>query len=194
MSPTPRRSPIGATSNNTATATPIVITAGLIAAAGTEADADVTGDADTLASVGSSASITAPGAPVSVTANAHNHASATVTSASVAFASLQVMLPSATVAGATKATFDGDLNDVATDAQSLTVEAVAENQVTASVYIISVTIAGASGAVRDRHHRRRLHRRRRLPRGRQHRREHRIVCLDRDQRPRQGRRPYPGRR
>ena len=55
---------IGATSNNTATATPIVITAGLIAAAGTEADADVTEDADTLASVGSPASITAPGAPV----------------------------------------------------------------------------------------------------------------------------------
>ena len=56
------------------------------------------------------------------------------------------MLPSATIAGATKATFDGDLNDVATDAQSLTVEAAAENLVTTSVYIISVTIAGASGA------------------------------------------------
>ena len=137
---------VSATSTNTATATPIVITAGAITLAGTEADADVTEEADTLASVGSAASITAPGAAVSVTANAHNHASATVTSASVGFASLTVMLPSATVAGATKASFDGDLNDVATDAQSLTVEAVAENQVTTSVYIISVTVAGASGA------------------------------------------------
>ena len=101
---------VSATSDNTVVTTPLTLQFGLFTGAGTEADAEITAAADTTATVTSDAQITAPGAAVLVEATSDNEATASVTSASVGAASLQVMLADAIVAGDTTATFDGDLD------------------------------------------------------------------------------------
>ena len=138
---------VSATSDNTVVTTPLTLQFGLFTGAGTEADAEITAAADTTATVTSDAQITAPGAAVLVEATSDNEATASVTSASVGAASLQVMLADAVVAGDTTATFDGDLVDGSTDAASLTVRSRAQNSASTDVDIFSVSILGGAGAV-----------------------------------------------
>ena len=133
---------VTATSTNTATTTPEVLTVGGIALAGTAAEAKVLDGADTQATVGATALLGASSA-ITVKADAHNHAKASVTSASLSVVSIQVMLPTAEVRGDTNARLDGSV----ASSGGVLVESVAENWAEAETTILSITLAGASGAV-----------------------------------------------
>ena len=138
---------IAAESTNTALTPVEAVGIAIVGLTGAFGFANVTSGAETKVEVGQSAAFTVPGAPVSVTSTSHNTATASVTNTSVAIVAISAMLPSATVAGATTAKFDGDLTNGAVDAANLTVKALSTNLATATVTLIAVTVAGGAGAI-----------------------------------------------
>ncbi|MHB1242915.1 MAG: beta strand repeat-containing protein, partial [Gaiellaceae bacterium] len=134
---------ISASSANTANATADIFSAGLIATgAGAASFATVGEGATTQAIVGSAASIQAPGSPIQVLATSDSDAQAIAEGFTGAIGlSVSLMLADATVAGVTRARFDGDVPG----AGSLTVRSSTSNAATAEATITSITLIG-SGA------------------------------------------------
>jgi hypothetical protein len=112
---------VRATSDNDATAEAVIVKLGAFANSSGFADAEVTAEADTEALVGSTASLSVQGGDVLVEAISDDNATAHTAGEAGAAIGLVQLFPTAQVEGATKASFDGDLPDIATDAASLTV-------------------------------------------------------------------------
>ncbi|HEX7826194.1 MAG TPA: hypothetical protein VF477_14920, partial [Mycobacterium sp.] len=133
---------VDADGSNDAIAHAKAVSVGLVAGSGASAYSEVTDKADVEALVGSTASLTVPGAAVQVLATGDNNAVADGLGGSVSGVSIDVALQTAKVGGGTKAAFDGTLVDATVDAASLTVKALGENTADAHVVVFNVSIVG----------------------------------------------------
>jgi hypothetical protein len=111
------------------------------------ATAEVTADADTEARVGTTASLSVLGGDVVVEAISDDNATAHTVGGTGAAISIQRLFPTATVGGATTASFDGDLPDITTDAATLTVRARTGNTATANAQVVNMTVLGGDAGV-----------------------------------------------
>ena len=135
-----------ATGTNTATAHALAISAGFFAGTGSSSDAEITALASVQALVGKTASVAVGSSPVSVTATAHQNATADTAGGAGGAISISVMEPTALVGGGITAEFDGTL----VSADHLTVTAIGSNKADAHTTVVSVGIAaGGAGAVAD---------------------------------------------
>ncbi len=139
---------VEAIGNNNAQAKALAISIGIgLAGAGADAYAEVTNKADVEALVGSTAQITAPGAPIDVLATGDNSAFASAEGGSGGVGiAISAMLPEARIGGAVTAQFDGDLIDGAFDALSLNVKALGENTATAVANVASISLGSGAGS------------------------------------------------
>jgi hypothetical protein len=134
---------VRATSGNDARAEAIVGALGVFANSSGFADAEITAEADTEALVGTTASLSVPGGDVLVEAISDDNATAHTGGGAGAVVSLVKLFPTAQVEGATKASFDGDLPDITTDAATLTVRTRTGNTATANAEIVNMTLVGS---------------------------------------------------
>jgi hypothetical protein len=134
---------VRATSDNDATVEAVIVKLGGFTNSGGFADAKVTSEATTEAVVGSTASLTVLGGDVLVEAISDDNATAHTAGAAGTAVSLVKLFPTATVDGATRALFDGDLPDVATDAATLTVRTRTGNTAQANAEIVNMTLLGS---------------------------------------------------
>ena len=138
---------VQSTSNNTATATAQIFSLGGIAAgAGASSDAEVGSGASTTANVGSSASLAVPSGAVQVLSTSANHANATANGFTGSLGvSVAIMKPTAQVAAATTADFDGDIPAVLfflVPTATLTVRSRTSNSATAHAKIDAIALIG----------------------------------------------------
>jgi hypothetical protein len=137
---------VQATSNNQAIVEAWMLSiGGLGSIAVNSADAEVTSAADTEALVLSNSTVSAPAGAVQVLATSTNTANASGLSVSGGIAlTVNVMLITATVAGNTKASFDGTIPSTGTKTASLLVQTRGRNQAITDTDIASVSV-GLSG-------------------------------------------------
>ena len=137
---------VQATSNNQAIVEAWMLSiGGLGSIAVNSADAEVTSNADTEALVLANATVSAPAGAVQVLATSTNTANASGLSVSGGLAlTVNVMLITATVAGGTKASFDGTIPSTGTKTASLLVQTRGRNQAITDTDIASVSV-GLSG-------------------------------------------------
>jgi len=136
---------VRATSDNDATAEAVIAKLGAFTSSIGFADANVTSEAGTEALVGSTASLEVLGGAVLVEAISDNNVTAHTAGGDLAAISLLELHPTAKVDGATKASFDGDLPDITTDASSLTVRTRTGNTAQANAEIANMTLLGGGG-------------------------------------------------
>ena len=130
---------VRATSDNYAIATTIFITAGLGALSATDTQAEITSTAKTEALVGST-SLNGPTGLVTVTAGSANNAYVSTNGGTGGVIGITVTLPTAKVAGATRAIFGGSV----IGGTGLTAQATSNNDATVDSTVIGVALAGAS--------------------------------------------------
>ena len=137
---------VQATSNNQAIVEAWMLSiGGLGSIAVNSADAEVTSNADTEALVLANSTVSAPAGAVQVLATSTNTANASGLSVSGGLAlAVNVMLITATVAGGTKASFDGTIPTTGTKTASLLVQTRGRNQAITDTDIASVSV-GLSG-------------------------------------------------
>src|SRR6185503_15543940 len=130
---------VRATSDNYAIATTIFITAGLGALSATDTQAEITSTAKTEALVGST-SVNGSTGLVTVTAGSANSSYVSTNGGTGGVIGITVTLPTARVAGATRAIFGGSV----TGGTGLTAQATSNNDATVESTVIGVALAGAS--------------------------------------------------
>jgi hypothetical protein len=101
-----------------------------------------TNDRAVLATMSSTASMSSTGAVI-VAAHSHDTAKAFTPGGGGGGVSISIMVPIASVGGATRARVDGDI----TGSSSITVQATGENRVDASAIVFNLSLFGISGAV-----------------------------------------------
>ena len=136
---------VHADGTNDAESKTLVVVVAAFAGGGAGSDAEVTTDATTQALIDSSASSITSGGQVHVQANSHNTADAESQAGAGGFVSIGITIPTATVAGGTKATFDGHI----VSAGSLLVEATGNNTATSTSDVVTIGGIAAGGAKAD---------------------------------------------
>ena len=131
---------VTAQGSHTAESTTLQVTTGAFAAGVVVAHAE--NARSTLAELAGSANFSTGGA-VAVKGDITNIAHASAPGGSVGGISISVMVPTAIVSGSTRATFDGTV----TSSSQITVEAIANNEATATAQIFSVSLGGINGSV-----------------------------------------------
>ena len=137
---------VQATSTNTALVEVLMVTiGGLGAAAINVADAEITSTAVTDAVVLANATVSAPAGAVQVLATSTNSATATTTAVAGGIGlGVNIQVSEATVAGRTKAEFNGTIPFTGTRTASLLVQARGRNQAISDANVVTVS-AGLSG-------------------------------------------------
>ena len=129
---------VHATSDNDATATSEVVQIGIFGqASGTVADATIGTGAVTNALIDASSTIAAAGA-IEVLATSDNNATANIPGGGGGLISVNIMVPTALVEGATKAHLDGDV----TGGTTLLVRSRTSNTASATSHVVSIGVLG----------------------------------------------------
>jgi len=136
---------VHATSGNNAIIEILAISVGALSAAVTWGEAEISTSADTEAKVLANATFSAPAGAVEVFATSINHTSSSAASAAVGALAVNVMKSVATVAGATLASFNGDIATTLTKTASLTVKARGQNQATVDAFIAAISLSLSGG-------------------------------------------------
>ena len=133
---------VHSTGDHSATVDAINIAIGAIAIGATVAIAK--NERAVLATMSSTAAMSTTGA-VLVAADSHDAATANTPGGGGGGISINVMVPIASVSGATRARVDGDI----TGSSSIEVRATGENVATATALVVGLAVIGISGAVAD---------------------------------------------
>ena len=136
---------VHAESANNADSDTFVVVVGAFAGAGSGAEADITTDATTQALIDSTANPITSNGQVHVEAKSANTATAHDEAGAGGVVAGALNLPTATVAGGTKATFDGTI----ASAGSLLVEATGSNFANAESEVVTIGAIGLGGAKAD---------------------------------------------
>jgi len=131
------------TGDNKVDARSDAFTLGVASGASISATARILSSADVIAEVLAGSSMAVSGAAVTVTATGKNDADANAEANTVAAVALGAASPSATVAGAVEAEFSGGLEDLPTDAASLSVVARGHNDAFANLDLLTISLVDA---------------------------------------------------